>query len=81
MTVTAIHVNLSLIALNDSEVTKKLASYGALFAFPTAVAGIYGMNFKFMPELNWELGYPLILSFMALADLALWYKFRRVGWL
>lgn len=81
MTVTAIQVNLSLIMLNESEVTKKLASYGSLFAVPTAVAGIYGMNFKSMPELNWEYGYPLVILIIVLADIGLWFKFRRAGWL
>lgn len=81
MIATAIQVNLSLISLNESEVTKKLASYGALFAVPTAIAGIYGMNFKFMPELEWELGYPLVLLLICLADVLIWLKFRRAGWL
>ena len=81
MTTTAVQVNLSLISLNESEVTKKLASYGALFAVPTAVAGIYGMNFKFMPELEWSLGYPLVVSIIVIVDLFLWWRFRKVGWL
>lgn len=81
MSTTAIHVNLSLISLAESEVTKKLASYGALFALPTAIAGIYGMNFKFMPELDWVLGYPLTMFTMLVGDLILWRTFRRVGWL
>jgi magnesium transporter len=81
MTTTAIQVNLSLIALGESEVTKKLASYGALFAFPTAIAGIYGMNFKFMPELSWELGYPFILSVILTGEIILWWRFRIAGWL
>lgn len=81
MATTAVQVNLTLISLNESEVTKKLASYGALFAFPTAIAGIYGMNFKFMPELEWQLGYPLVLSMIVIADVLLWWRFRRAGWL
>lgn len=81
MSTTAIQVNLSLIALSESEVTKKLASYGALFALPTAIAGIYGMNFRFMPELTWVLGYPLTLGLMFFGDLFLWYRFRKANWL
>ena len=81
MTTTAINVNLAMISLIDAEVTKKLASYGALFALPTAIAGIYGMNFKFIPELSWTYGYPYALSLMVILDVCLWFKFRRVGWL
>ena len=81
MTTTAIQVNLSFITLAESEVSKKLAAYGALFAVPTAIAGIYGMNFKFMPELNWELGYPLILCVIFILDFILWLRFRKTGWL
>lgn len=81
MVTTAIHVNFTLISLGESEVTKKLASYGALFAVPTAIAGIYGMNFKFMPELEWQLGYPLILLIIIIADILIWYRFRRLGWI
>lgn len=81
MSTTAIQVNLSLISLSESEVTKKLASYGALFAVPTSIAGIYGMNFKFMPELEWIWGYPVALSLIVLADVLLWLRFRKAGWL
>ncbi|MEO7162814.1 MAG: magnesium and cobalt transport protein CorA, partial [Bdellovibrionia bacterium] len=81
MTTTAIQVNLSLISLGESEVTKKLASYGALFALPTSIAGIYGMNFKHMPELEWTWGYPLIVFSMVLANILLWRRFRSTGWL
>lgn len=81
MTTTAVQVNISLISQGESEVTKKLASYGALFALPTSIAGIYGMNFKYMPELEWQWGYPLIVISMILTDVLLWWRFRRAGWL
>lgn len=81
MTSTAIQVNLSMISQGESEVTKKLASYGALFALPTSIAGIYGMNFKFMPELEWTLGYPLVWTIIIVTDALLWWRFRRAGWL
>ncbi|HZN25540.1 MAG TPA: magnesium and cobalt transport protein CorA, partial [Burkholderiales bacterium] len=61
MVTTAISVNLSLINAHESETVKRLASYGALVAVPTMIAGIYGMNFEFMPELHWTLGYPIAL--------------------
>jgi magnesium transporter len=81
MVITAISVNLSMITLQENETTKRLAAYAALVAIPTMVAGIYGMNFKHMPELDFEFGYPLALSIMAGIDFYLFYRFRRAGWL
>ena len=65
----------------ETAVSKKLASWLAILAVPTAVAGIYGMNFKYIPELQWEYGYFVVMGMMALACLALYWRFRRVGWL
>ena len=56
---TAIQVNLALIGIADNEVTKRLAAWGALITVPTLIAGIYGMNFEHMPEIQWEHGYPV----------------------
>ena len=81
MVITAMQVNLSMISLSENEVTKRLAAYAALVAVPTMVAGIYGMNFKNMPELGWDLGYPMAVGIMVAIDGYLWYKFRRIGWL
>jgi len=81
MVITAMQVNLSMITLQENEVTKRLAAYAALVAVPTMIAGIYGMNFKHMPELDWAIGYPLSLLAMAGIDGFLWFKFRNIGWL
>jgi magnesium transporter len=81
MVTTAISVNLSLITLQESEVTKRLAGYAALVAVPTMIAGIYGMNFEFMPELKWAWGYPLALGSMIAIDVYLFWRFRRAKWL
>ncbi len=81
MVTTAITVNLSLLTIQDNEVTKRLASYAALIAVPTAIAGVYGMNFKHMPEIEWEHGYPLAISIMAALDFYLFYRFRKSKWL
>ncbi len=81
MVITAMSVNLSMITLQENEVVKRLASYAALVAIPTLVAGIYGMNFKHMPELEWYLGYPIALLLMFGIDTILWFKFRKSGWL
>jgi len=78
---TAITVNLSLITLQESEVTKRLAAYAALVAVPTMIVGVYGMNFDHMPELRWEYGYFAVMAVMALIDGYLFYRFRKAGWL
>ena len=81
MVTTAMNVNVSLISLQENEITKRLAAYAALVAVPTLIAGIYGMNFKLMPELQWSFGYPLALGAMAVLDGYFWYRFRKAGWL
>ncbi len=78
---TATSVNLALITVGESEVTKRLAAYAALVAVPTLIAGIYGMNFEHMPELKWIYGYPLSLAAMAVIDGYLFYRLRKAGWL
>jgi len=78
---TAIQVNLAMITIGESEVTKRLAAYAALVAVPTMIAGVYGMNFEHMPELHWELGYPFAIWIMVLIDVALFWRFRKAGWL
>jgi magnesium transporter len=81
MLTTAITVNLSLITLQESEVTKRLAAYAALVAVPTMIVGVYGMNFDYMPELRSPWGYPVTLGVMAAIDTYLFYRFRKAGWL
>ncbi|MCM2333340.1 MAG: magnesium/cobalt transporter CorA [Anaeromyxobacteraceae bacterium] len=81
MVTTAISVNLTLISMQENETTKRLAAYGALVAVPTLIAGLYGMNFRNMPELSWELGYPVTLGAMVLVDVLIFLRLRRSGWL
>ena len=78
---TATQVNISMISLQENQVTKRLASYGALIAVPTLMVGVWGMNFKHMPELDWTWGYPLALGSMALIDWLMWRRFKRIGYL
>ncbi|WP_394780725.1 magnesium/cobalt transporter CorA [Undibacterium sp.] len=78
---TAIQVNLSMVAIDESEVNKRLAAWAAIFAVATAFAGIWGMNFKGMPELEWRYGYPCALALMAGVCGYLYYRFRKTGWL
>ncbi len=81
MVTTAISVNLSLITIQENEVTKRLAAYAALVAIPTMVAGVYGMNFANMPELQWKYGYPVALATMVLIDVYLVYRFKKAKWM
>jgi len=81
MVTTVISVNLSLITLQENEVTKRLAAYAALVAVPTMVAGVYGMNFSNMPELSWAYGYPSALAAMVLIDVYLVYRFKKARWM
>ncbi len=81
MVATALSVNLSLITLQESEVTKRLAAYAALVAVPTMIAGVYGMNFTHMPELDSVYGYPATLAVMVAIDIYLVFRFRKAKWL
>jgi magnesium transporter len=81
MLATAIQVNLGMISLSENEVTKKLAGWAAIIAVPTMVAGIYGMNFKTMPELDWSYGYPVAVAVMVLIDIYLYVRFKKARWL
>jgi magnesium transporter len=78
---TAIQVNLSLVTIEESEVTKRLAAWAAIFAVSTALAGIWGMNFEEMPELKWKYGYPMALTVIGSIAGLLYWRFRRRGWL
>lgn len=65
----------------QTETTRKLAAWAAILAVPTAIAGIYGMNFRVMPELNWAYGYPAVLGVtLSICGLLFW-RFKRVKWL
>jgi len=65
----------------ETAVTKKLAAWAAILAIPTALAGIYGMNFNDMPELQLTYGYPIAVAGMATICLILFWRFKRNGWL
>ena len=65
----------------QGEVSRKFAGWAAILAVPTAIAGIYGMNFEFMPELTWSYGYFIVLAVIFGAAGTLFWQFRRSGWL
>jgi len=76
-----IEIGVLLEASRQSVVQRKFAAWAAILAFPTAVAGIYGMNFQNMPELTWHYGYFAVLGFIAVGCVSLWASFKRSGWL
>jgi magnesium transporter len=78
---TAIVVNLTLISVRQNDQTKKISAWAAILIVPTLIAGIYGMNFDFMPELHWTFGYPLALALMVSISVGLYAIFRHVRWL
>lgn len=78
---TAIQVSLSMVAIEQNDINKRLAAWAGIFAVVTAFAGIWGMNFKAMPELEWPYGYPAALAVMAAACGLLYSRFKRAGWL
>ncbi len=77
----ALEANLSLISVGQNEITKKLAAWAAILAVPTMIAGVYGMNFEFMPELHWRFGYGLVMGGMIAICGVLYWRFKRAGWL
>ncbi len=65
----------------DNEDMRKISAWAGIIAIPTAIAGIYGMNFEHMPELHWRYGYPLALLVMTAICVLLYRGFKRNGWL
>ena len=67
--------------MNQTGITRRLAAWAAILAVPTAVAGIYGMNFKHMPELEWEHGYFVVVAVILTVCGTLYMRFRKNSWL
>ena len=65
----------------QGEMTRQLAAWAAILAVPTAIAGIYGMNFEYLPELKWHYGYFAVWGVIITVCGGLWLRFRRIGWL
>ncbi len=64
-----------------NEAMKKMTAWAGIVLVPTLIAGIYGMNFRGMPELRWQFGYPMALGLMAGAAIGLYVSFKKRGWL
>ena len=76
-----LQASLARTTLADNEDMRKISAYAGIIAVPTAIAGIYGMNFEFMPELEWRYGYPAALLLMTALVVFLYRGFKRNGWL
>lgn len=79
--VAGVNTSVALIAIEDNKVTKKLAAWAAIFAASTSLAGIWGMNFKGMPELEWEYGYYFALFTIFSVAMALYWRFKKAKWM
>jgi magnesium/cobalt transport protein CorA len=73
--------HLAQVSTRQNEDMRKISAWAAIIAVPTAIAGIYGMNFDHMPELHWTIGYPLVLAVMAVTCLIVYRRLRDSGWL
>ncbi|MDP9392047.1 MAG: magnesium/cobalt transporter CorA [Actinomycetota bacterium] len=76
-----LQASLARTSMADNEDVRKISAYAGIIAVPTAIAGIYGMNFEYMPELQWRWGYPMVLLIIALSCVLLYRGFKRNGWL
>lgn len=74
-------VNLTLVGIDQNDQVKKLSAWAAILVVPTLITGIYGMNFQYMPELRWMVGYPLALLLMLVISFLLYRAFKSSGWL
>ena len=77
----ALQADLAHVQVQQNADMRKITSYVALASVPTMVAGIYGMNFEFMPELGWKFGYPLVVGSLVLLTGILYRKFKKSEWL
>jgi magnesium transporter len=77
----ALEAHLAQVSNRLNEVMKALTSWAAIILVPTLIAGVYGMNFRHVPELNWLYGYPFALGLMVVTATGLYWMFKRRGWL
>jgi magnesium transporter len=76
-----LQANLTQVGVRQNEDMRKISAWVAIAVVPTAIAGIYGMNFEHMPELDWTFGYPAALLLMLTVCSLLFWRFKRAGWL
>ena len=81
LSTSALEANLALVSVRQNDAMKRLAGWAAIIAVPTMIAGVYGMNFEFMPELRWRWAYPIVMGAMLATCTFLYARFKRSGWL
>jgi magnesium transporter len=77
----ALQANLTQVAVRQNDDMRRISAWVAILAIPTMVAGVYGMNFEYMPELHWTFGYPAVVIITAAICATLYWRFKRAGWL
>lgn len=76
-----LQANLAQATVAQNEDMRKITSWAAIIAVPTMICGVYGMNFKHMPELRWTYGYPMVLGFIGVVCFSIHRMLKRNGWL
>ncbi|MEA2277172.1 MAG: magnesium transporter [Solirubrobacteraceae bacterium] len=76
-----LQANLAQLTVRDNQDMRRISAWVAILAVPTMIFGLYGMNFRYMPELDFRYGYPLVLAIMAVVCVLLYRRFKRSGWL
>jgi magnesium transporter len=76
-----LNVNLTMVTVRQNNQVRKISAWAAILIVPTIISGIYGMNYKYMPELSWKFGYPYALALMVVICVALYLAFKRANWL
>jgi magnesium transporter len=75
------NANLTLASVKQADQSRRISAWAAIIAVPTVIGSIYGMNFRYMPELDLRFGYPVVLLVMAASCIVLYVVFKRIGWL
>jgi magnesium transporter len=81
MLLAAMQVHLTFETVRQNDVVKKLAGWGAILAIPTMVFSWYGMNFRHMPELEWEYSYPVVMGVVLFGSALLYWRLKKAHWL
>ncbi len=77
----ALDANLAQVGVRQNDDMRTISAWAAIIAAPTLLAGVWGMNFSKMPELGWDIGYPIAIGSMVAVAVALWWRFKRAGWI
>jgi magnesium transporter len=75
------NANLTLASVKQADQSRRISAWAAIIAVPTVIGSIYGMNFRYMPELDLRFGYPVVMLVMVASCIVLYVVFKRIGWL